>query len=806
MREIQYEKPKVSVIIRAYNVEGYIFECLKSVYNQTVEDIEIIVCDDCSTDGTLDIAKSVAEKDSRVKIVENCKNQGTLLNRKSGVDVATGEYIMFLDGDDYYSTDACEKAYNAIKEQNTDILQFGTNVFAEKDGFEDFIKGVKEYLKYPEEKIIVPVNGGLLSYKYVKEKMNFNLVTKIYKSDIVHIAFEECPKERMNMGEDLLQVYLLLFFSMSYGFISDLLYNYRVGVGISAGKKITDQKLEALAKSYNVYTYLRDWTEKQGGTEICADRLNEIKMQMLDSTASTILQRIEKEKRQWYVDLALKYCPKEEFIAYLSYLVYGNKCYREEEFSKIIKSVKLFEAKPRQVKTIGTFYHRMYNGGIEKVISQLTDIWDSDGYKVILFTDEEKNEKDYHINDNTIRIVLPRTSKGTFDEYLDRTKVLIDAVKEHGIDIFVYHAWQNLKKLADVRPVKSMGVPFIMHTHGIFCANLNTRDFTYAYRASNLSYIYQCVDAVISLTDVDNSWWESKGLRCYKTVNPIDISPYTIPSKLEGKNVIVSARIDSWQKQTDQAIEVARLVKKEIPDVKFTFIGGCDNKDYQKEINKLIEKYDLKDTVDMVGYVKDVVGYYQNADVMLSTSRFEGFSLALTEGKVCGLPLVCYFLANWDMARNPTGMVNVPQGDIYGARKEIIRLLSDDKYRKKMGLQARASGIKFIETNIGKIWNDIFMDMVNNEFHYKDGIVIKEPLAAATDILAEFNAKGLELRGVGGSFSSNDIVYYQLQCNALDQTIKEIRSSTSYRVGLMITAIFRKIKKFLKGDNNERTS
>ena len=215
---------------------------------------------------------------------------------------------------------------------------------------------------------------------------------------------------------------------------------------------------------------------------------------------------------------------------------------------------------------------------------------------------------------------------------------------------------------------------------------------------------------------------------------------------------------------------------------------------------------DSKDTVDMVGYVKDVVGYYQNADVMLSTSRFEGFSLALTEGKVCGLPLVCYFLANWDMARNPTGMVNVPQGDIYGARKEIIRLLSDDKYRKKMGLQARASGIKFIETNIGKIWNDIFMDMVNNEFHYKDGIVIKEPLAAATDILAEFNAKGLELRGVGGSFSSNDIVYYQLQCNALDQTIKEIRSSTSYRVGLMITAIFRKIKKFLKGDNNERTS
>ena len=172
MKSIKDRKPKVSVVVRAYNVEKYILECLESLCNQTLKDIEILVCEDCSTDGTLDIAKSVAEKDSRVRILAKDKNQGTLLNRKSGVDAATGEYVMFLDGDDYYSTEACEKAYNAIKEQNTDILQFGTNVFAEKDGFEDFIKGVKEYLKYPEEKIIVPVNGGLLSYKYVKEKMN----------------------------------------------------------------------------------------------------------------------------------------------------------------------------------------------------------------------------------------------------------------------------------------------------------------------------------------------------------------------------------------------------------------------------------------------------------------------------------------------------------------------------------------------------------------------------------------------------------------------------------------------------------
>ena len=234
-------------------------------------------------------------------------------------------------------------------------------------------------------------------------------------------------------------------------------------------------------------------------------------------------------------------------------------------------------------------------------------------------------------------------------------------------------------------------------------------------------------------------------------------------------------------------------MRREIPDVKFTIIGGCDDEIYGKKITDLIEEYGLTDTVEIVGYVKDVISYYQSADVMLSTSRFEGFSLALAEGKVCGLPLVCYFLANWDMARNPRGMVNIPQGDTYGAAREIVKLLSDDDYRRETGKRARESGIEFVKTDIGKIWDDIFKDMAENEYHYQDGITVKEPLAAATDILAEFTAKGIERRGAGG-YSSVDLVHYQLQCNALDRTIKEIRSSTSYRIGMMITAIFRKIK------------
>ncbi len=796
MENIEIKSPKVSVVVRAYNVEKYILECLESLCNQTLKDIEILVCEDCSTDGTLDIAKSVAEKDSRVKILAKDKNQGTLLNRKSGVDAATGEYVMFLDGDDYYSTDACEKAYNAIKEQNTDILQFGTNVFAEKDGFEDFIKGVKEYLKYPEEKIIVPVNGGLLSYKYVKEKMNFNIFSKIYKIDMAKKAFENIPQQRLNMREDLLQVYLMLFFAGSYGYIKNEIYNYRVGNGISTSTEISDSKLEALAKSYYVYLYLNEWTEKQGAGEICADRLNEIKMQMLDATAATALKKMSAEKRQQYVDLALKNCPAEEFLAYLSYSVYSLKNHREDEFSELIRTVNIFKPRLRKFKTLGTFYHRMYNGGIERVVSRLTDIWNEGGYNVVLFTDDEPNENDYKINPNTVRVVLPKIQFRSYDEYYARAVALIGAINEYNIDIMIYHAWENLNKLADVRAVKFTGLPFLMHTHGTFCSSLRSNDFQYAYRAATMPFIFRCVDGVTALNDVDCRWWQSKWLRCYKTVNPIDISPDTTPAKLDGKNVIISARIDKG-KQIEDVVEIAKLVRREIPDVKFTIIGGCDDDIYRQKITGRIEEYGLTDTVETVGYVKDVVSYYQNADVMLSTSRFEGFSLALAEGKVCGLPLVCYFLANWDMARNPRGMVNIPQGDICGAAREIVKLLTDDDYRYEMGRQARESGIEFVRTDIGKIWDDIFKDMAENEYHYQDGVTVKEPLAAATDIFTEFNSKGIEIRGAGGGFDTEKAAFYQLQCNHLAETINEIRSSTSYKIGMAVTAFFRKIKMIL---------
>ena len=94
------KETKVSVIIPVYNAEKYLRQCLDSVVNQTLRDIEIICVDDGSTDGSIEILREYEQKDSRVKVLCQ-KNQYAGVARNNGLSHASGEYVFFMDSDDY---------------------------------------------------------------------------------------------------------------------------------------------------------------------------------------------------------------------------------------------------------------------------------------------------------------------------------------------------------------------------------------------------------------------------------------------------------------------------------------------------------------------------------------------------------------------------------------------------------------------------------------------------------------------------------------------------------------------------------
>ena len=131
-------KPVISVIIPIYNSEKYLSECLNSVVNQTLHDIEIICVNDGSTDSSLEILEDYQSKDKRIKIInQEHNNAGSARNK--GLEIARGEYLSFLDSDDYFDLNMLKEMYLTAKSDNKIEI-----VIAKSKQFEDNNNSFKE--------------------------------------------------------------------------------------------------------------------------------------------------------------------------------------------------------------------------------------------------------------------------------------------------------------------------------------------------------------------------------------------------------------------------------------------------------------------------------------------------------------------------------------------------------------------------------------------------------------------------------------------------------------------------------------
>lgn len=145
---------KVSIIIPVYNGEKYLKKCLDSVCNQTLQDIEIIILNDASTDHSLDIIRNYEKFDSRIKVVNMDKNLGPGALRNLGINLANGEYIGFVDNDDFIEPDMYEQLYKKIIENDVDIAL--CSFFVEKSGLDYVKRLIKNDKNIDGYKIIEP--------------------------------------------------------------------------------------------------------------------------------------------------------------------------------------------------------------------------------------------------------------------------------------------------------------------------------------------------------------------------------------------------------------------------------------------------------------------------------------------------------------------------------------------------------------------------------------------------------------------------------------------------------------------------
>ena len=170
---------KVTIIVSVYNVEKYLRKCLDSLINQTYKNLEIIVINDESTDGSGKICDEFAVKDSRVLVIHQ-KNSGVSVARNVGLDKMTGSYVTFVDSDDYLEINAVEKFLKISITEGADIVCSETIII-----FKDRIvhNSNKENEKYSTE---------LIKEKILLDKLGNHAITKFYKAELwKNIRFPE---------------------------------------------------------------------------------------------------------------------------------------------------------------------------------------------------------------------------------------------------------------------------------------------------------------------------------------------------------------------------------------------------------------------------------------------------------------------------------------------------------------------------------------------------------------------------------------------------------------------------------------
>ena len=183
----------ISVVIAAYNTEKYIAKCLESLKKQTYTDFEIIVVVDGATDKTLDICEEFSKQDSRFITVYR-KNGGLAAARNTGLKKCTGEYIAFVDSDDYVSPDYLEVLVNAIKMNNCDISACGY-ILQDENGNEKYHTQYKDKLMDNEmflNNMLIPVNRSYGAF----------VCNKLYKNEIIKKYNIRFPDEKRYLFED----------------------------------------------------------------------------------------------------------------------------------------------------------------------------------------------------------------------------------------------------------------------------------------------------------------------------------------------------------------------------------------------------------------------------------------------------------------------------------------------------------------------------------------------------------------------------------------------------------------------------
>jgi len=257
--------PRFSIIIPVYNCAYCIRRCLSTALNQTIPNIEIIAVDDGSEDSSLSILKEYSRRDKRLKLIVKEKNESLLSARLAGMKAAFGDYILFLDSDDYLSLATCEILLSYIEKNSSDIIEFPYYLEPEKN----IVKSLYDDVLPKEKNFFIKNEIKKLTESIISGKAPHTVWNKCYSGKLIKRFICKADDFYCNMSEDIYYTSALFTLADSYCRIDEILYHYLNHGGMSTDYGSMVDNISRIVESVaNKNSYLQSFLKKNDSTKL----------------------------------------------------------------------------------------------------------------------------------------------------------------------------------------------------------------------------------------------------------------------------------------------------------------------------------------------------------------------------------------------------------------------------------------------------------------------------------------------------------------------------------------------------------
>lgn len=553
-------QPKISILIPVYNTAKYLPRCMASVLGQTLKEIEIIAVNDASPDNAAEVLAEYAAGDSRVKVVTHEKNGGILAARLSGIAAATGEYLIFLDADDFLDTDTARACYAKIQATGADMIHFCFDVKVGHTRKLPFAKQVERRLR--------PYSGTLRGREvfegaFVKGLYRWNICGKCISAEVCRKAAAALPPGYYIMAEDFCFYSLMSWFAQHYEPLQKKCYHYGLEIGVSAYASVD---FKGFIRNCSVFTALnavRQFLTAQGAFGQYLEAFQEEERKILDD----LLDRWEHKLIQYDRERSISYMFENYSCAGLmrSFISYFSG--REDYLAEHIGHPEILRRGPAQpdVRHAALYVDSAAAGmDFSGMLIACARKWEKCGIRISVITPENDPVS---VPDGMTRLTIPAgLTAASHRERVKRVAFWDSLKKEYGIDTVIHCAPEFPAAIFDMIQLKISGLNFLAAPVSGF-RRLNDSNWG-EYMAGMQTLL--SADALAVQTEQDRAFFSAFGVPCCRLNLPVPEKKSELPA-----NSRTAVWLGSLGDPLEMETAVAAWAKtaQEFPDYKLLLIG-----------------------------------------------------------------------------------------------------------------------------------------------------------------------------------------------------------------------------------------